>query len=248
MDIQKLLSLVRQAVERYRMIEEGDRIAVGVSGGKDSMALLYALKKLSAFYPKSFELRGICVDLGHPGTDFSALQRFCEELGVELSVVATQIEQIVFGVRKEKHPCSLCAKLRKGALVTEAQRLGCNKIAYAHHRDDFVETMLLSLLFQGRFYAFPPVTRFEDRDMEVIRPLMLVEESRIRGFVRKYEIPTIENPCPADGRTERAYVKTLLAQIEREHPGTKKRMFRAITEGGIEDWPCNPDAPFDQER
>ncbi|MCD8248754.1 MAG: tRNA 2-thiocytidine(32) synthetase TtcA [Lachnospiraceae bacterium] len=237
MDIQKMLSLLRQAAEQYGMIEAGDRIAVGVSGGKDSMALLYTLKKLSAFYPKAFELCGICVDLGHPDTEFSELQRFAEKLGAEFSVVHTKIGQIVFAERKEKHPCSLCAKLRKGALVEEAQRLGCNKIAYAHHLDDFVETMLLSLLFQGRFYAFPPVTRFEDRNMEIIRPLMLVEESRIRGFVRRYEIPTIENTCPADGKTERAYVKKLLAQIEREHPGAKKRMFHAITEGGIEDWP-----------
>ncbi len=240
MDIQKMLSLLRQAIDKYAMIGESDRIAVGVSGGKDSMALLYALKKLSAFYPKAFELCGICVDLGHPGADFSELQHFCEKIGVELSIVTTQIEQIAFEERKEKHPCSLCAKLRKGALVDEAQRLGCNKIAYAHHRDDFVETMLLSLLFQGRFYAFPPVTRFEDRNIEVIRPLMLAEESRIRGFVRRYEIPTMENPCPADGQTERAYVKKLLTEIEQAHPGAKKRMFRAITEGRIEDWPQSP--------
>jgi len=237
MKLQKLLSLVRQAVERYQMIEEGDRIAVGVSGGKDSLTLLYALKELSRFYPRSFSVCAVCVDLGYENTDFSGLQKFCEKLQVELSVVHTQIGQIVLEARKESNPCSLCAKMRKGALVQEVLRLGCNKIAYAHHKDDFVETMLLSLIFQGQFYAFPPVTWFEDTKLCVLRPMMLVEEAQVRGFCSRYGIPVMKNPCPVDGTTKRAYAKTLLAQIQKEHPGAKERLFHAIINGNIYDWP-----------
>lgn len=241
MKLQKLLSLVRQAVERYGMIEAGDRIAVGVSGGKDSLTLLAALKKLSEFYPEPFEVCGILVDLGFENTDFGEVQRFCETLPADLSVVRTQIGRIVMEERKEKNPCALCAKMRKGALVKEALRIGCNKIAYAHHKDDFVETMLLSLIFQGQFYAFPPVTRFEDTKLTVLRPLMLVEEAQVRGFCNRYHIPVMKNPCPVDGTTKRAWAKRLLGQIQREHPGAKERMFRAVTEGNIPDWPRKAD-------
>lgn len=241
MKLQKLLSLVRQAVERYGMIEAGDRIAVGVSGGKDSLTLLAALKKLSEFYPEPFEVCGILVDLGFENTDFGEVQRFCETLPADLSVVRTQIGRIVMEERKEKNPCALCAKMRKGALVKEALRMGCNKIAYAHHKDDFVETMLLSLIFQGQFYAFPPVTRFEDTKLTVLRPLMLVEEAQVRGFCNRYHIPVMKNPCPVDGTTKRAWAKRLLGQIQREHPGAKERMFHAVTEGNIPDWPRKAD-------
>lgn len=237
MKLQKLLSLVRQAVEKYQMIGEGDRIAVGVSGGKDSLTLVYALKELSRFYPKHFSVCAISVDLGFENTDFSGIRAFCGQLGVELSVIHTQIGRIVMEERREQNPCSLCAKLRKGALVQEAMRLGCNKIAYAHHKDDFVETMLLSLIFQGRFYAFPPVTWFEDTALTVLRPMMLVEEAQVKGFCSRYEIPVMKSPCPVDGTTKRAYAKELLARLQREHPGAKERMFHAITEGGIFDWP-----------
>lgn len=237
MKLQKLLSLVRQAVERYGMIEEGDRIAVGVSGGKDSLTLLLAMKELAKFYPKRFEVCAVCVDLGFENTDHSQIRRFCKELHTELSVISTQIGQIVMEERKEKNPCALCAKMRKGALVKEALRLGCNKIAYAHHKDDFVETMLLSLIFQGQFYVFPPVTWFEDTNLTVLRPLMLAEEAQVRGFCSRYRIPVMKSPCPVDGKTKRAYAKQLLAQIQREHPGAKERMFHAVTEGRIPDWP-----------
>ncbi len=234
---QRLLSLVRQAVERYGMIEAGDRIAVGVSGGKDSLTLLAALKELSGFYPKRFSVCAVCVDLGFGHTDDTKVRRFCEALGMELSVIPTRIGQIVMEERKEKNPCSLCAKMRKGALVQEALRMGCGRIAYAHHKDDFIETMLLSLIFQGQFYAFPPVTRFEDTGITVVRPLMLVEEAQVRGFCRRYSIPVMKSSCPVDGTTKRAYAKKLLEQIQKEHPGAKERMFHAITEGNIPDWP-----------
>ncbi len=237
MKLQKLLSLVRQAVEKYQMIEEGDRIAVGVSGGKDSLTLLCALKELSRFYPKSFTVCAVSVDLGFSNTDFTGIQAFCDKLNVPLSIVHTQIGQIVMEGRKESNPCSLCAKMRKGALVQEVLRLGCNKIAYAHHKDDFVETMLMSLIFQGQFYVFPPVTWFTDTGLQVIRPLMLAEEAEVKGFCNKYEIPVMKSPCPVDGTTKREYAKNLLRQIQREHPGAKERMFHAIVEGKIYDWP-----------
>lgn len=236
MELQKLLSLIRQAVDRYEMIEEGDRIAVGVSGGKDSLALVCALKKLSAFYPKRFTVCAICVDLGYENTDFDGIRKFCQDLDVPLTVIQTQIGKIVLEERKESNPCSLCAKLRKGALVEEAVRQGCTRIAYAHHKDDFVETMLMSLIFQGRFYAFPPVTLFEDKKIQVIRPLMLAEEAQIQSFVKKQQFPVLKSPCPVDGTTKRAYAKDLVRSIQKEHPGAKDRLFHAITEGGIEDW------------
>lgn len=237
MKLQKLLSLVRQAVERYQMIEEGDRIAVGVSGGKDSLTLLYAMKELSRFYPKHFTVCAVCVDLGYDNTDFTGIQAFCDRLSVPLSIVHTQIGKIIMEERKESNPCALCAKMRKGALVQEVLKLGCNKIAYAHHKDDFVETMLLSLIFQGQFYAFPPVTWFEDTGLCVLRPLMLAEEAEVKGFCNKYGIPVMKSPCPVDGTTKREYAGELLKQIQRDHPGAKERMFHAITEGKIYDWP-----------
>lgn len=242
MKLQKLLSLVRQAMERYQMVEEGDRIAVGVSGGKDSLTLLMAMKELSHFYPRHFEVCAVSVDLGFANTDYREVRDFCEKLSVDFSLVPTQISQIVMEERKEKHPCALCAKLRKGALAAEALRMGCNKIAYAHHKDDFVETMLLSLIFQGRFYAFPPVTWFEDSLLTVLRPLMFVEEAQVKGFCRRYEIPVMKSECPADGATKRAYAKRLLAQIQREHPGAKERMFRAILNGKLSDWPAGSES------
>lgn len=236
MKLQKMLSLVRQAVERYNMIEAGDRIAVGVSGGKDSLALLWALKELSHFYPERFTVCAVCVDLGYDNTDFTGIKKFCMEKNVQLSIISTKIGKIVMEELKEKNPCSLCAKLRKGALVDEAVKLGCNRIAYAHHKDDFVETMLMSMIFQGKFYVFPPVTLFEDKNIRVIRPLMFVEEAQIKGFVKRYNIPVLKSPCPVDGTTKRAYAKNLVTTLQKDHSGTKDRLFHAITHGKIEDW------------
>lgn len=174
------------------------------------------------------------MDLGYDNTDFTGIDEFCRNLDVPLTLISTQIGKIVMEERKESNPCSLCAKLRKGALVDEAVRLGCTRIAYAHHKDDFVETMLMSMIFQGKFYAFPPVTLFEDKNLRVIRPLMLVEESQVKGFVKRQEFPVLKSPCPIEGTTKRAYAKDLVAQLQKEHPGTKERLFHAITEGKIE--------------
>lgn len=236
MKLQQLLSLTRKAVDEYGMILPGDKIAIGISGGKDSLAMLYALKHLQRFYPAPFELCAITVHLGYDTFDLSRIRALCEELQVPLHVVTTEIAKIIFEDRKEHSPCSLCAKMRKGALNQKAKELGCNKVAYAHHKDDIVETMLLSLIYEGRFYAFAPVTYLDRMDLTVIRPLMYAAEADIIGFQNRFQLPTEKNPCPVDGVTRRAYVKQLLRQLNLENSGVKNRMFTAIVNGSIPGW------------
>ena len=233
MKLQQLLSYTRKAVDDYQMIQPGDKIAVGISGGKDSLALLYALAGLRRFYPNPFELCAITVDLGFEGFDLSEIRALCEELQVPYYVQKTEIGEVVFQVREESNPCSLCAKLRKGAFNDKAKELGCNKSAYAHHKDDVIETMLLSLLYEGRYNCFSPVTYLDRSDITLIRPLIYVEEADIIGFVNKYNLPVVKSPCPADGNTKREYVHQLLQQLNQEHHGVKNRMFTAICTGEI---------------
>lgn len=237
MKLQQLLSFARRAVDDYQMIQEGDKIAVGISGGKDSLALLYALSGLRRFYPNHFELEAITVDLGFEDFDLSGIQKLCDELNVNYTVVKSDIGHIIFEDRKEKNPCSLCAKMRKGAFNEKAKELGCNKLAYGHHRDDLVETMLLSLIFEGHFYSFSPVTYLDRMDITLIRPLLYVQEADIIGFQNKYDLPVAKNPCPADGVTKREYAKNLAKQLNKDHPGAIDRMFTAIINGNIPNWP-----------
>ena len=237
MDLQRLLSYTRRAVDDYAMIEEGDKIAVGISGGKDSLTLLYALKNLQRFYPKHFDLIAITVDLGYEGFDLTPIEKLCQELQIDYHIVHTDIGNIVMNERKESSPCSLCAKMRKGALNKEIMDLGCNKVAYAHHMDDIVETMFLSLIYEGRFHSFSPVTYLDRMDLTVIRPMMYLPEADVIGFMNKYELTTVKNPCPVDGLTRREYAKDLVRQINLENPGAKQRMFRAILDGNIKGWP-----------
>ena len=237
MKLQQLLSYTRKAVDEYQMIEEGDRIAVGISGGKDSLTLLYALHGLKRFYPKHFELEAITVDLGFQGFDLSRIEALCRELEVPYTIVRTEIAQIIFDERKETNPCSLCAKMRKGALNQAIKERGCNKVAYAHHKDDIVETMLMSLIYEGRFHSFSPRTYLDRMDLTVIRPMMFVDEADVIGFRNKYQLPVEKSPCPADGYTKPQYVKELLAQLNRENPGVKERMFSAVLNGKISGWP-----------
>lgn len=236
MKLQQLLSQTRKAVDEYQMIEEGDHIAVGISGGKDSLTLLYALHGLKRFYPKKFELSAITVDLGYRECDFTPVVKLCEELNVPYRIVKTDIAHILFEERKEPNPCSLCAKMRKGALNDAIKELGCNKIAYAHHEDDVVETMLLSLFYEGRLHTFSPVTHLDKTGLTVIRPLIYMREAEVIGFVNKYQVPVVKSPCPADGHTTREYIKELLQQIHRENPGVKDRIFTAIQRGNMEGW------------
>ena len=237
MKLQQLLSFTRKAVDEYQMIQEGDHIAVGISGGKDSLTLLYALHGLKRFYPNKFELSAITVDLGYEEFDLDPVHELCQELGVPYKVVKTDIAHILFEGRKESNPCSLCAKMRKGALNDAVKEMGCNKVAYAHHKDDIIETMLLSLIFEGRFHSFSPKTYLDRMDLTVIRPIMFVDEADVIGFKNKYNLPVVKSKCPVDGYTKRQYAKELVRQLNTEHPGAKNRMFTAILNGDIEGWP-----------
>ena len=237
MKLQQLLSHTRKAVDEYQMIQEGDHIAVGISGGKDSLTLLYALHGLKRFYPNHFELSAITVDLGYEQCDFTPIKELCREMEIPYRIVKTDIAQILFEERKEKNPCSLCAKMRKGALNQAVKEIGCNKIAYAHHKDDIIETMILSLFFEGRFYSFSPKTYLDCMDLTVIRPIMFVDEADVIGFKNKYNLPVVKSACPVDGYTKRQYAKDLLADLNRQYPGIKQRMFTAILNGNIPGWP-----------
>lgn len=236
MNLQKLLSYTRRAVDDYQMIAPGDKIAVGISGGKDSLTLLYALNGLKRFYPNPFTIEAISVAV-FKEINLAPVKMLCEELGIPYTIVPTDIGEIVFKERKEENPCSLCAKMRKGAFNKQAKALGCNKVAYAHQKDDIVETMLMSMIFEGRFHSFSPYTYLDKMDLTVIRPLLYVPEADIIGFKNKYQLPVCKNPCPADGHTKREYVKNLIRQLNIENPGTKERMFTAVINGRIPGWP-----------
>lgn len=231
MKLQQVLSYTRKAIDDYQMIQDNDKIAVGISGGKDSLTLLYALHGLKRFYPKTFDIHAVTVDLGFDNLNLEKIRELCRELEVEYTIVRTDIAKIIFQDRRESNPCSLCAKMRKGALNDAIKAAGCNKVAYAHHKDDMVETMLLSLIFEGRFHTFSPVTYLDRTDITVIRPLLYMNEMDVVGFVNKYNLPVVKSPCPADGNTKREYVKNLLKQLNTENPGVKQRMFTAIQRG-----------------
>lgn len=231
MKLQQLYSKVRQAIEAYSMIEEGDKIALGISGGKDSLGLLYALAGIRSFYPKHFELVAITVDLGYKGFDLSQIKALCDKLQVEYHIIKTNISEAI-----SEEGCSLCARLRKGALCDKAKALGCNKIAYAHNMDDVVETMMLSMIYEGRFSTFYPVTDLEDIGIKLIRPFVFVTQAEAVGFRNKYELPVAVNPCPFDHQSERTYVRELLSEINRHAPGVKKRMMTAICDGTLAEW------------
>ena len=235
MTLQQVLSQVRRAADDYEMIQDGDKIAVGISGGKDSLTLLYALSALRRFYPHPFELHAVTVDLGFENLNLGKIEALCKELDVPYTIVPTQIASIVFDQRKEKNPCALCAKMRKGALNEAIRGAGCNKIAYAHHKDDVVETLMLSLIYEGRFHTFAPVTFLDRMNLTVIRPLVYMKEADVIGFVHKHDVPVVKSPCPADGHTRREYVKQLLRQLNLENPGVKDRMFTAV-QSGLAEW------------
>lgn len=232
--IKRVLSYTRRAVDDYDMIKPNDRIAVGVSAGKDSLTLLCALSELRRFYPVPFELCAITIDMGFEGMDLSGVEALCKELDVEYHVVPTQISKVIFDVRKEKNPCSLCAKMRRGALHSAAKELGCNKVALGHHFDDVVETFILNLFFEGRLGCFQPVTYLSRMDITLIRPMIYMPEKDVRYFASKAELPVVSSPCPADKNTEREEMKQLLSKLERENKGLRYRIFGAIQRGEID--------------
>lgn len=241
MKLQKLLSYIRRAVDDYNMIEEGDKIAVGISGGKDSLALVMALKALQRFYPKHFELIGVSVSLGYTGMDFTPVREFCEGLGVEYHVVETDIGEIIFKERKEKNPCSLCAKMRKGALHDRLEQLGCNKVALGHNRDDVIETLFMALLYEGRIYTFRPVTHLDRKKITSIRPMIYVPEKEIIGFARAEKLPIVKNKCPADGNTHRQDMKNRIASLKKDFDHLDKKLLGAIQRSFIPGWQTEKD-------
>lgn len=236
MKLQKLLSYVRRAVDDYSMIETGDRIAVGISGGKDSLSLLVALKALQRFYPEKFELEAVSVSLGFEGMDFSPIQKLCDEIGIKYTIVKTDIAEIIFDARKEKNPCSLCAKMRKGALNEAVEILGCNKIALGHNRNDIIETFFMAMFYEGRIYTFSPVTFLDRKKIYSIRPLMYVPEKDIIGFVKKENISVVKNKCPVDGYTKREDIKNFVCEQALKYDHFEEKIFGAIKRSGIGCW------------
>lgn len=230
MDLQRLMSLLRQCMQRYDMVSAGDKIAVGLSGGKDSLTLLMGLKHLQRFYPVPYGLCAIHVGSGAPGSeaDVETMRRFCEGLDVPFYFVDAKVYQIVFEIRKEKHPCSLCAKLRRGALNDKAMALGCNKIAYAHHQDDFIETSLMNLMLEGHYDCFPPVTHLDRTNLQVLRPMLMVKERDVIGFARRENLPVVKNPCPADGHTRRQDVKDFIRRSRDVFPQGRECLYASL--------------------
>ena len=233
-EYKRLLSFVRRAVDDYQMIEEGDRIAVGISGGKDSLALLASLARLRLFYPKKFEVVGITVDMGFEGADHTPIKEFCEGLGVEYLVEKTEIAKIIFDVRRESNPCSLCAKMRRGSLHAAAVNAGCNKVALGHHFDDAVETFMMNLFFEGRIGCFSPKSYLSNRKITLIRPLIYAQEKDVRYFARRQELPVQASLCPEDHATEREKMKNLLRELEKENEGLRHRVFHAMCKHGVD--------------
>lgn len=247
-ELQRILSYVRRAVDDYDMIHEGDKIAVGVSAGKDSLALLCALSELRRFYPRKFEVCAITVDMGFPGADFSTIAELCSRLDVEYRVVKTDISTIIFDIRKEKNPCALCAKMRRGVLHQEAKKMGCRSVALGHHYDDAVVTFMLNLFYEGRIGCFQPVTYLSRTDITLIRPLIYAPEKTVAYFARKAELPVIESPCPANGNTERETMKQLLHRLELDHKGLRHRIFGAMQRAGVDGFKPSGRLPVEEDE
>lgn len=225
--MQKLLSKMRQAINDYNLIEDGDKIAVGLSGGKDSLTLLHLLNSYKKFSPQKFEL--IAITLNPGGVDNTPLHKLCKDLEIPFHEIQTDIQKIVFEIRKENNPCSLCAKLRRGALHNNAKELGCNKVALGHHKDDAIETLMLSLSYEGRINCFSPKTFMDKENIKLIRPMVYIEEASIKNIVNKYNFPVIHNPCPVDKKTRREDMKNLIFELNGRIPGFKNNLFGALT-------------------
>ena len=233
--MQHLMGLVRRCVDDYDMIQDGDKIAVGVSGGKDSLALLVLMAGLQKYYPKKFELEAITIDMGL-GMDYSPIETLCESIGVPYTVVKTEIAPIIFDHRKEKNPCSMCAKMRRGALNQEILDRGFNKLALGHHYDDAVETFVMNLLFEGRIGCFQPVTNLDRTGIIQIRPMLYIHEKTVDNFAVRKALPVIENRCPVDKTTKRTEVKNLVFELSKTYPDLKERIFGAMQRLPLDEW------------
>lgn len=232
--MRKMLSYLRRAVDDYHMIEKDDVIAVGISGGKDSITLFQAMVQLKRFYPIPFRLIGITVDLGFDTPlNTKEIKQLAEKNNIEYHVIQTQIKEIVFDIRKEDNPCSLCAKLRKGALMDAAKQLGCNKVALGHNYDDVVETFFMKLFFEGNIGCFSPVTYLSRQDITQIRPLIFAPEWEIKATAERLGLPVFKNPCPADGETKRQEIKELISNLRKQYPDLKEKVFGGLCRGKL---------------
>ena len=234
--MQHMLSVFRSCIDDYQMIQAGDRIAVGVSGGKDSLTLLVLLAELKKFYPRPFALEAFSVDMGLDGMDFSPVAALCERLGVPFHKIDTQIGPVLFEHRREKNPCSLCAKMRRGALGKAITEAGIHKIALGHHRDDAVETLLMSLIYEGRISCFEPVTYLDRTGVTQIRPMLYIPEQSVSHFAGKYGLPVVHNSCPADKHTKREEIKDLVFELNGRYPGLKDKLFGAMQRYPLAQW------------
>lgn len=238
-DINKIMSRMRRAVERYSMIEKGDVIGVGVSGGKDSLVLLSALAEMRAFADFDYDVIAVTVDNGlafGDVADFSRITELCQALNVRHEIVKTEISKIVFDIRQEKNPCSLCASLRRGALTSTARELGCTSVALGHHLDDAAETYMMNIILAGRAGCFAPVAHYEESGLKLIRPMIYLRESEVSGFVAKAELPVMAKTCPLDGETEREHFKILLREEDKRHRGVYKRILGALERSAVDGW------------
>jgi len=235
-DLNRFTGLVRRCVEDYKMIEDGDRIAVGVSGGKDSVALLNALANLRGYYPKKFELFAVTVSMGFEGMDFTPIREMCNKLEVPFILRETQIKQIIFDERKEKNPCALCAKMRRGVLHDTILEQGINKIALGHHFDDAVETFMMSLFYEGRISCFQPVTYMSRVGVTQIRPMLYIGEGTVESLVKRYELPVVQNKCEMDKRSKRQEVKDLIKNLSAQYPDLRSKVFGAMQRLPLDGW------------
>lgn len=234
--MRKVLSYMRRAVDDYHMICEGDNVTVGVSGGKDSLTLLCAMKALSGFYPEKFQVSAVSIDMGFENMSFEEIKKLCCRLDVHYEIVKTDIREIIFDIRKEKNPCSLCAKMRRGALNDAAKKMGSDVVALGHHFDDVVETFVMNQLFEGRAGCFSPVTYLDRMGVRVIRPMIYMPENYVRIFAKKNGLPVVKSRCEADGNTMREYTKNLIFTLDKEYPGLKQRLFTALCGSGLDGW------------
>ncbi len=233
-EMRRMLSYVRRAVDDYNMIEDGDRIAVGISGGKDSLTLLEVLSEMRIFYPKRYELVAITVDMGFEGSDYSEVAEFCRRLNIKYIVEKTDIAKIIFDIRKESNPCSLCSKMRRGSLHSAAIAAGCNKVALGHHFDDAVETFMMNLFFEGRLGCFSPKSYLSNSKLWLIRPMLYATEKDVKYFSGKRALPVVTSLCPEDHATEREKMKNLLAELEKNNKGLRHRIFNAMCKNEID--------------
>lgn len=234
--MQKLMSPVRKCVRDYDMLQPGDRVVAGVSGGKDSLALLRLMAELRDHSPVPFTLHAVTLDMGYEEMDFSPVADLCARLEVPYTVKQTQIREIVFDIRKEENPCALCAKLRRGILNDAALELGANKVALGHHYDDAIETFMLSMIYEGRISSFLPVTYMDRTGLTLIRPMLYLHEKTVRNFVEREHLPVVHNPCPADKNTKREDIKALLYELEGRYPGLKDNIFGGLQRSPLPGW------------